>query len=279
MNWVMEHRLTPVGGRRLETVRVRVKSPRGLIFVPPLIGGDAAQQVRYFRRLIRMGYDFLSFSYPGHGRSTDRFSHAAAVRSTKALLRQVDRENRSDGLPMAGIACCYGAIPLIFGNSRLESPLKKLVLINAVFDLSARAALTSFLRYCREIHGRRGGLPPFRGLLQRYLDFMFPNVQKNRHAFGSLHRRRIRLFRTFMDVLFLEPLAAVRQHRTRALCLYGREDNILRLYGAGYPASYEETVRRIFPDVAFQPLPGDHFLSCPRTRDETLLQIRSFFER
>lgn len=279
MKWAMERRLTPVGGRRLETVRVRVKSPRGLVFVPPLIGGDAAQQVRIFRRLIRMGYDFVSFSYSGHGRSAGRFSHAGALRDTGSFLRVVDRENRGDDLPLAGIACCYGAIPLIYGNSRLAAPLRKLVLINAVFDLSARAALASFLRYYHEIHGRRGYLTPFRGVFEQYLDFMFPNVQKSRHVFGRLHRRRIRLFRTLMDVLFLRPLAAVRLDRTRALCFYGSEDNILRLYGPGYPASYETTVRRIFPSVEFQPVPGDHFLSCALTRDETLRGIRSFFER
>ena len=279
MKWVMERRLTPVGCRRLETVRVRVKSPRGLIFVPPLIGGDAAQQVRNFRRLIRMGYDFVSFSYSGHGRSTDRFFHAAALRDTVSLLSIVDRENRGEDLPLSGIACCYGAIPLIYGNSRLAAPLKKLVLINAVFDLSARAALASFLRYYHEIHGRRRPLPPFRGVFQRYLDFMFPNVQKSRHVFGRLHRRRIRLLRTLMDVFFLRPLAAVRQDRTRALCLYGSEDSILRFYGTGYPASYEMTVRRIFPSVEFQSVPGDHFLSYALTRDETLRRIRLFFDR
>ena len=112
MNRVMEHRLTPVGGRRLETVRIRVKAPRGLLFAPPLIGGDAAQQVRHFRRLTAMGYDFVTFSYPGHGRSTGRFSHAAAVRDTKVLLRRVAKESREDGLPMAGIGCCYGAIQI-----------------------------------------------------------------------------------------------------------------------------------------------------------------------
>jgi hypothetical protein len=278
MRSIVERRLTPVGGRQLETLRVRVRSPRGLVFVPPLVGGDAAQQLRNFRRLIRMGYDFFSFSYPGHGRSTDRFSHAAAIQDTVALLNLVAQANRRDNLPMWGIACCYAAIPLIYGNSRLGAPLGKLVLINAVFDLSARAALASFLRYYREIHGRQRPLSPVREIFRRYLDFMFPNVQTDRHGFGRLHRRRIRLFRTLMDVVWLRPLDAVCEDRTRALCLYGREDNILRFYGAGYPISYEMTVRRIFPAVEFQPLPGDHFLSYPITRDETLGRIRSFFD-
>lgn len=274
----MEHRLTPVGGRRLETVRIRVKAPRGLLFAPPLIGGDAAQQVRHFRRLTAMGYDFVTFSYPGHGRSTGRFSHAAAVRDTKVLLRRVAKESREDGLPLAGIGCCYGAIPLISGNSRIEPPIRKLVLINAVFDLSVRAALASFWRYGREVRGGPGLFPPLRGMIRRYLDFMFPNVHKNRRVFGRLHRRRIRLFRTLLDILFLRPLAAVRQERTTALCLYGREDRVLRLYGPGCAGSYEEAVRRIFPAVAFHPLPGDHLLSSARSREETLLRIRTFLD-
>lgn len=279
MKWFMERRLTSVDGRRLETIRVRVKSPRGLIFVTPLIGGDAAQQVRNFRRLIRMGYDFASFSYSGHGRSTDRFSHAAALRDTVSFLDLVVRENHGDGLPMAGIACCYGAIPLIYGNSRLQAPLKKLVLINAVFDLSAKAALASFVRYYHEVHRWRKPLPPMWVVFQRYLDFMFPNVQKSRHVFGRLHRRRIRLFKTLLDALLLDPLNAVRHDRTRVLCLYGREDNLLRFYDAGYPESYELTVRRMFPSAVLQPLPGDHFLSHAITRDETLGWIRSFLDR
>ncbi|MDX9819317.1 MAG: alpha/beta fold hydrolase, partial [Desulfococcus multivorans] len=276
MPWITEHRLTPLCGRRLETVRIRLKSPRGLIFVPPLIGGDAAQQVRYFRRLVRMRYDLVTFSYSGHGRSTGRFSHAAALKDTAALLRIVDRENRGDGLPITGIGCCYGAIPLIFGNSRLAAPLKKLVLINAVFDLSVKAAATSFFRYYREIHQCRGSESFLRGVFRRYLDFMFPQVHKTRHEFGRLHRRRVRIFKTLADVLFLNPLASIRQDRTQALCLYGREDRILRFYGTGYPASYEKTVKRIFPTAAFQPLPGGHFLSSPVSRNEILRRIRVF---
>jgi pimeloyl-ACP methyl ester carboxylesterase len=226
-----------------------------------------------------MGYDVVSFSYTGHGRSTGRFFHAAAIQDTTVMLRIAAEESRRDGLPMAGIACCYAAIPLICSNSRVETPLQKLVLINAVFELSARAALSSFLRYYHEIHGRRRPLMPFREVFRRYLDFMFPNVRKTRHNFGRLHRRRIRLLRTLVDVFWLRPLDAVREVRTRALCLYGREDNVLRLYGPGHPVSYERSVRRILPAVEFQPLPGDHFLSSPYARDETLGRIRSFFDQ
>jgi len=53
----------------LEWIRVRTCSPRGLVFVPPLIGGNLSQQVSSFRWLIRREYDLVSFNYSGHGSS------------------------------------------------------------------------------------------------------------------------------------------------------------------------------------------------------------------
>ena len=143
----------------LEWVRVRHRSPWGLLFVPPLIGGNVSQQVRLFRWLIRRGYDLLSFSYSGHGASSDRFSLRASMRDTGHMLFHASRLSDDEGLPLLGIASCYSAIPVLHAVHHLAEPIKKLVLINAIPALGPRAVVRSFVSYYRRILSVDKALP------------------------------------------------------------------------------------------------------------------------
>lgn len=230
------------------------------------MGGGGAHQVRTFRPLIAAGYDLVSFSYAGHGNSTGRFSPGASLADAEAALEATAETAAREGLPLAGVAACYGAVPMLHAAHRLGEPLERVGIINAILDLAPGEIVRSFFRYSDEVRRTENRMPRLAEALRRYVDFMFPGVVKSRHGFGALHRRRTRLLKTLRDVFAPGPLAGARLERTPALCLYSREDRVLRMYGDGAGPAYETAVRRVLPGARFARLPGDHFLSRPDAR-------------
>ncbi len=266
MRFIHERRWATDGAVRLEWVRVRVPEPRGILFVPPLIGGDYVQQVRHFRRPIRRGYDLVSFNYAGHGGSTDKFSLEGTIRDTRLILDQAVRIGRRDRLPIYGIGACYPAIPLLFWAGSPEGTFQKIVLINAILRLSPRAVVRSFLDYYDDLRRTRRRVPRLMEALRNYVDFIFPDVAKSRRGFGALERRRTRLFKTLCDAFVLDPLQSIRLTRTPVLCLYSTEDPILNIFEGMFGSTYEAEVRRLCPLARFRELRTDHFLSHPHAR-------------
>ena len=269
-----------VVGRRksLEWARVRNPSPRGLIFVPPLIGGSLSQQVSSFRSLIRREYDLVSFNYSGHGSSSDQFSLGATIRDTFYMLTHTYSLCKKEQLPLFGIASCYSAIPILYAVHHLAEPLKGLVLINAIPNLSPRAVMRSFLAYYRRVFPTKRSLRRGMFAAKNYVESLFPGVVKSKDCFGTLERGRTRLFRTISEFFTLNPLEGVRLQRTPVLCLYARQDMVLEIYDAGVGPSYEKDIRRTCPQALFHSLDGDHFISLPPTKDEILRHINSFFQ-
>lgn len=269
-----------VAGKRnsLEWVRVRNTSPRGLIFVPPLIGGSLSQQVSSFRSLIRREYDLFSFNYSGHGSSSGKFSLGATMRDTLHMLSHACRLCKQEQLPLLGIASCYSAIPILYAAHRLAEPLKVLVLINAIPNLNPRAVMQSFLTYYLRIFPAQKSLLRGMAAVRHYVDSLFPGIVKGKDYFGALERRRTRLFRTLSEFFTLNPLDGVRLNGTPVLCLYARKDTVLQIYDTGVRLSYENHIRRVCPRTLFHSLDGDHFLSPPLARGEALRQIVSFLQ-
>ena len=271
MGRVVEQRLNDTGKRSIEWVEVRRSDAKGILFVPPLIGGLGVQQVRTFRKLIRRGYHFISFNYAGHGRSGDKFSLKASLSDTREALRLAGRRARALDLPLYGVGCCYGAIPLIHAahhaaaalSDSESTPIGKIVLINAILSVDASAAVRSFWRYYRR--DWRG--TTIAGAAERYLDFLFPGVRKTAGGFGALERRRTRLFKTLIEAFSVDPLKIVRMNHTPNLCVYARHDTVLSVYDNGLRSRYEGDIRRILPSTTFVPMKADHFLSRPVERN------------
>lgn len=230
------------------------------------MGGGGVHQARTFRPLVAAGYDLFSFCYTGHGRSTGRFSLAASLADAEAALWDAAETAAREGVPLLGVAACYGAIPLLHAAARLGEPFGRVAVVNAILDLAPGAVVRSFFRYYGEVRRAGNRIPRLTEALRRYVDFMFPGVVKSRHGFGALRRRRTRLFATLRDAFAPSPLADVRLAETPALCLYSREDRVLRLYGDGAGPVYEGAVREVLPRARFQRLPGDHFLSGTEAR-------------
>ena len=278
MKYIHERRWAIDGEVRIEWVRVRVPEPRGILFVPPLIGGDYVQQVRLFRRLIRRGYDLVSFNYAGHGGSTHKFSLEGTIRDTRLILDQAVRIGRRDGLAIYGIGACYPAIPLLYWAGNPEGVFQKIVLINAILRLSPRPVVRSFLDYYGNLRRTRRRVPRLKEALRHYVDFIFPGVAKSRRGFGALKRRRTRLFKTLFDAFVLDPLKSIRLTRTPVLCLYSTDDPILKIFDGMFGSTYEAEVRRISPMARFRVLSSDHFLSHPRARTAVFEDLMRFFQ-
>ncbi|MDY6951390.1 MAG: hypothetical protein SWE60_07760 [Thermodesulfobacteriota bacterium] len=265
-------------GTTLDWLRVRNGRPRGLVFVPPLIGGDLSQQVHTFRWLIRERYDLLSFSYSGHGDSSGTFSLGATLRDTFHMVGHAHRVSEEEHLPLLGIASCYSAIPLLHALYRLAEPARKLVLINAIPRLGPRAVMRSFVAHYIQDLSAEKGLPGLKAALRLYAESLFPGVKKGRDHFGLLERGRARLLRTFSEFLMLNPLKGVCLSQTPVLCLHARGDSILKIYDLHVAKNYRNDIRRLCPQAAFHPLEADHFLSPPSARGEAVRSIASFLK-
>lgn len=258
----------------IEWVRVRNPSPRALLFSPPLIGGNYAQQIRYFRLLLRRGYDLLSFSFSGHGRSSGSFSPEKSREDTLRMLETASAMAVSENLPLFGLAVCYAAIPLLRAAALSGEPFGKIVLINAVLHLNPSSVLKSFLLFYRRVYRGSGIIDGAR----HYGEFMFPGVVKSRHSFGVLERGRIRIRKSICDFFSADPLENICLPRTPALCLYGLDDRVLQMNGPAFWKGYESDIRRICPHTRFQALKGDHFLSHPPAREKALKAVLDFFQ-
>jgi pimeloyl-ACP methyl ester carboxylesterase len=277
MKIVVDKRHADLGRqKRLEWVRVRHPRSGGLIFVPPLIGGNFAQQVKTFRRLIRQGYDLITFNYSGHGNSSDKFSPGATIRDTLYMLAHTFHISSQERLPLYGIASCYSAMPMLYAAHHFAEPFKGLILINAVANLSLQPVLRSFLQYYRQIFRAQDRRQGFMKAGMQYADLLFPNILKGRDRFGMLERRRTRMLKTVAEFFTLNPLQNVRLVKTPVLCLYARNDRILEIFDVGMKLSYEDDIRRVCPQALFHALDGDHFLSPHTARGEALKSIISF---
>jgi hypothetical protein len=247
-----------------------------LIFAPPLIGGTAVQQLRMYRPIIRYGYDLFSFSFSGHGISDGRFSLRASLEDTRHALCHAAEMAVQKKLPLVGIATSYSAIPLLDAARSQPPPFHMLVLINPLTRLRPLAILRSF----RSFSKRHRHQPPSGGRvsapIQAYLDSLFPGIGKGADRFGSLRRQRARVFRILKEVFSQNPLSDAALPDTPTLCLYGRNDDVLRIFHSNLRTDYEAAIRRICPDTRFQALPGGHFFRCPKVRGLLAESILSF---
>ncbi len=261
----------------LEWVRVRTDSPKGIVFAPPLIGGDLSLQVMTYRRFIRKGYDLVSFSYSGHGNSTDKFSIGATIHDTLYMLNHVKKLSEKEKVPLFGIASCYSAIPCLYAAHNLAEPFKRLVLINALPKLGTGSVLISFLNYYRRIFANHSERTEGESGLVQYLDFLFPNIMKGKNNFGTLERKRTKLAKTVSEFFTMNPLKGVKLRKTPVLCLYASRDRILEIYNSAFKVNYEENIRELCPCARFRILEGGHYVSVKRVREDAVRHIDMYF--
>lgn len=262
----------------LEWVYAGAAQARGVVFVPPLIGGHALQQVRAFRQLLHRRFSLFSFNYAGHGRSEGDFCLKTSLVNTLQMLDLALNHVAHLQLPLYGMASCFAALPLLKAATVRGEPLVRIVLINAVPNWRVAKAAGHFLNFWRRSDRWR---PTWRGLLQAiraYRDDLLPGLVHRRMSFGVLARDRVSWSRVLCELFSPRIVSDAAVRHTPVLCAYGRSDHLLRRIGFSEWSDYEAQIQSICRKVSFRPLNSDHFLADPSVRGQLLKEVVRFLD-
>ncbi len=260
----------------LQWVQTRLPAPRGLVFIPPLIGGGPAQQLGTFRWLARQNLDLFTFNFSGHGGSAGKFSLDTTLDDTRHMLALAANRAESDGLPLYGISACYSTIPMLYGAMWLHEPFKRIVLINPLTALFQRVFLRALWGYCKAGFDLKNPLHSVNLSIDKYLESFFPNISRSLAGFGTLSRKRTRLLKVLFEWFSSGTDLDFSLPGTPALCVYGKRDPLLNLGGSDLWSTSQDCLRRICSPVTFHAIDSDHFLSDPGSRQTVRQAISSF---
>jgi len=262
---------------RLQWVQTRLPAPRGLVFIPPLIGGGCAQQLGAFRWLLKDNLDIFTFNYTGHGRSSGKFSMSASVRDTCRMLALAAHQAADAGRPLYGIAACYATLPMLYGTLAAREPFRKIALVNPLTALFPGFFLRSLYRSCKAGFDLDRPFGSLKQSIDNYLEGLFPGIARGVSGFGALSRKRTRLGKVVTEWLSSNLCLNFALPNTPALCVYSRQDPIMNLGGGALKKANLDRIGRICSPVTFRAVDSDHFLSDPQSRGATRQAIRSFF--
>ena len=260
----------------LQWVQTRQTNPKGLVFIPPLIGGSPAQQLGAFRWLVKNNLDLFSFDYTGHGGSAGKFSLAAPEKDTHKMLSVAAKRARKAGVPLYGIAACYATIPMLLGARQVGEPFKKIVLINPLNAFYQKTFLQALYRSCKRGFNFNKPAQSLKASIDNYLEVLFPNISRSMAGFGSLRRERTRVLKVLFEWLSANIHLDFALSRTPALCIYSRQDPILNLGGGKLKTASLNSIRKVCSPVSFHAINSDHFLSDSQSRATTRQAIRSY---
>lgn len=261
--------------RRIEWARLKSDATRGLILAPPLIGGSFAQQLNLFRWLAGMNLDLISFNYSGHGKSTDKFSLKTSMENTLIMVSEAGKICRNKGVPLFGIAGCYSAIPLIYAAHKLSEPFSRIVLINPLTDLKPFVVIKSFFAYYQKLDLKHTMKKKITESIQKYTEFLFPDIIKDKDSFGVLKRERTHLWDVFLEFFLFTPLKGTILPKTPVLCLYAKKDRVINIY-SDQNKQYEGNIRKVCPLSSFKVIDGDHFFQPLSARQDAKKTISIF---
>jgi hypothetical protein len=261
--------------RKIEWAMLQSNSARGLVLVPPLIGGSFAQQLNIFRWLARMNLDIISFNYSGHGKSTDKFSLKTSMENTLIMASEAGEICRNKKLPLFGIAGCYSAIPLLFAAHMLAEPFCRIVLINPLTDLKPFAVIKSFIAYYTKLDLKQTMKKNLTEAIRKYTEFLFPDIIKDKESFGVLKRERTHLWDVLFEFFLFSPLKETILFKTPVLCVYAKKDRVLNIY-SDQNKQYEGNIRKVCPLSSFKVIDGDHFFQPTSARRDARKTISMF---
>jgi hypothetical protein len=272
-------------------------APQRLVLIAPLVGASASQALIMFRRLTRRGSIIMSFEYRGHSRSTGTFELDKTIVDTRYVLNWAQDYAAGRGLPLHGLATCFGAVPLFaqFRAANTCFPLASLSTISGLMRLDQILQLEQFA----PIVGRHLGTPldrttlvtrvrgnqldlnsePFRSALHEYLGGHFPELQIGRDYFEDLCYDRADIARSILQLAHARYLDNVSlPPEVPCSCFFGRRDDLFGLDTPDGRRTYCEQVRTIAPHAQLYEMDFDHY---GRGRDHaaTLARVSDLFEQ
>jgi hypothetical protein len=292
--------ITQCHGEGLSAVLMR--PPRGeirrLLYIVPLAGSGASQQILRFRTFTREGSALLSFEYRGHGKSTGTFSIEKSLEDAETALLWARDHASKENLPLHVVSTCYSAIPMLacFRNGRNIFGLRSLSGVAGLFDLDNIIRIEGFLeRFFRDARDgtmspvdfigrvRAGIIDPdgdlFRDAVKNYLKGLFPELHITREAFEELLYSRVDIVAAMEQISQMRPLAGVRiPENIPGLFFYGLRDTLMGLGTPEGRARYEARVRSIVPHANIRAVDIDHFGRGP-DHDAMGHEMNHFFEQ
>ncbi|MDZ7615705.1 MAG: hypothetical protein U1E05_01800 [Patescibacteria group bacterium] len=253
-------------------------APRRVVFIAPLIGAGAAQSLLTFRNLIRRGAILLSFEYRGHRRSTGTFELDKTVVDVRHALIWASEYAKDMGLPLHGLATCFGVIPLLaqFTGDGCGGLLKSVSATCGLFRLNQIMKLENFapilsrhLNRAVSAEGLLAGLSrcefdcdgaPFRHALHEFFNGLFPELNVQVDAFEELSYDRTKVavsLRQFVETHYLDGVHV--PSRVPCHFFYGRNDDLLALDTLAGQETYAKHVRSLVPHAKLSVHDMDHF--------------------
>ena len=294
-----EHRIPTEGTDLLHAKLMLPKppmAPKRLVFIPPLIGAGASQQLIIFRKLTRRGCALLSFEYRGHPRSTGVFDLDATIVDTKHALRWAAEYAQGRGLPLHGYATCYAAIALAAQFSDRDRSAR----LWSFSSVSGLLRMDQILRFedFAHVYGRYLGKTPtvgqlkddiaadridfggdtFRGALHEYLSTLFDELDIRRDRFEDLDYDRVEIQATLHQLAqagYLDGLVVPAD--VPCNFIMGRRDGFLSLKTEVGREAYRNHTRSVIPHAEVEEYEIDHFGRGPE-RQCVIDRVGDFFE-
>jgi|GEM_PF-1188542 len=231
---------------------------RGILLIPPLIGGSFILFGRQFGYLVRQGYRVVSFNYRGHDLSEGRFSLLETFDDVLDIARHL--RNEFPETPLVALGICSGSMPIFHVLDKEPEILTRLVFVNAIHHLQQTATPIQAVR----MYVRRCGLhlPSSLGAAAtEVFEEIFPDIDKGPDHFGILHYDRVAMSRISWEYLIPRHPNTRFRSDIPTLCVYGRHDEMLKLDDADQEEAYRRAFEERFSNIDFDTFASDHFMT------------------
>lgn len=270
----------PNGEQLASVLMVPAKEePKRIVYIVPLVGARAAQQVLRFKSLARRGSALLSFEYRGHGNSSGTFSMEKSLEDSRRVLSWAQEYAAARNIPLHVLTTCYGTLAMLswFKNGYSAPGVRSLSAVSGLFDLHRIITLDDFFdRFTRRAGRERFGMTTvladiiagtidtgsdvFRESLREYLKGLFPELRVSSDAFEDLGFNRVDLPESVVQFSRLQPLEGVSvPPDVPCLFYYGTSDRLMGLHTSEGRLQYESAIRVLVPHAGIFSSTIDHF--------------------
>ncbi len=266
-----------------------------LVFLVPLVGSSASQQILMFKGMVKRGSALLSFEYRGHGRSTGNFSVEKSLEDSRTVYAWAAAHALQQGIPLHVLSNCYGTLAMLSwfrGPAPAPAPAT-LSAVSGLIDMHQIIRAGEFLAcYGRLDGGSPRSVPDFldavtrgavdvqgavfRRALMIYLQGLFPELKVSPEEFEQLAFGRVDMAETLRQFLTMGPLEGVSVPAgVPSLFYYGLRDDIMGLDLAGTRQQYEQRLLTLAPHAEVRSADVDHF-GRGLDRDRIVQQLADF---